>query len=44
MPTVRGLFLILAQGNGHYRAQIYYTDAQKAEMWDRWQRHPGSGL
>ena len=21
-----------------YRTRIYYTDAQKAEMWDRWQR------
>jgi hypothetical protein len=21
-----------------YRKRIYYTDAQKAEMWDRWQR------
>ena len=21
-----------------YRRRIYYTDAQKAEMWDRWQR------
>ena len=21
-----------------YRKRIYYTDAQKAEMWNRWQR------
>lgn len=21
-----------------YRKRIYYTGAQKAEMWDRWQR------
>ncbi|MEN8802369.1 MAG: IS30 family transposase, partial [Thiogranum sp.] len=21
-----------------YRTRIYYTDDQKAEMWDRWQR------
>ena len=21
-----------------YRTRIYYTDAQKAEMWERWQR------
>ncbi len=21
-----------------YRRRIYFTDAQKAEIWDRWQR------
>jgi hypothetical protein len=21
-----------------YRTRIYYTDTQKAEMWDRWQK------
>ena len=21
-----------------YRKRIYYTDTQKAEMWDRWQK------
>ena len=21
-----------------YRTRIYYTDSQKAEMWDRWER------